>query len=189
VVFLAVVVLVRAIAWDRWSGFTELDAGIEVLYLPAWVVLIACVFGRRWWLAGAAALICVAQVIYVAPELLASTPVPAAVRSEPTFRLFDANVDSSNRSMAGYITQLKAYHPDVITMEETQQYDYEQLEASGVFADLPYRYNFESLPLHEAQAVRRGGPDVPDHVNAQTATSNDQLLGGAHHGADGAERE
>jgi endonuclease/exonuclease/phosphatase (EEP) superfamily protein YafD len=65
------------------------------------------------------------------------------VRSEPTFRLFDANVDSSNRSMAGYITQLKAYHPDVITMEETQQYDYEQLEASGVFADLPYRYNFE----------------------------------------------
>jgi endonuclease/exonuclease/phosphatase (EEP) superfamily protein YafD len=143
VVFLAAVVLVRAIAWDRWPIFTELDAGVEVLFLPAWVVLVGCLFGKRWWLAGAAALICVAQVIYVAPELLASTPVPAAVRAEPTFRLFDANVDASNGSMAGYITQLKAYHPDLITMEETRQHDYVQLKAAGVFADLPYRYNFE----------------------------------------------
>ena len=143
VVLLAVVVLVRAIAWDKWPIFTELNSGIEVLFLPAWLVLLGCLLGKRWWLAGAAALICVAQVIYVAPELLASSAVPAAVRSEPTFRLFDANVDQTNRSMAGYITQLRAYHPDLITLEETQSYDYVQLKEAGVFADLPHQYQLE----------------------------------------------
>jgi endonuclease/exonuclease/phosphatase (EEP) superfamily protein YafD len=143
VVLLAAVVLVRAIAWDKWPIFTELDSGIELLFLPAWVVLLGCLFGKRWWLAGAAALICVAQVIYVAPELLASSAIPAAVRSEPTFRLFDANVDQANHSMAGYIAQLKSYRPDVLTMEETRPEDYVQLEAAGVLADLPHQYQIE----------------------------------------------
>src|ERR1700677_3649739 len=109
VAFLGLIVLVRAIAWDKWPFFAELDAAIEVLFLPAWVVVLGGLFGKRWWLAGAAGLICVAQVIYVAPELLASSPVPAAVRSEPTVRLFDANVAFYNSSMSGYIKQLKAY--------------------------------------------------------------------------------
>jgi endonuclease/exonuclease/phosphatase (EEP) superfamily protein YafD len=140
---LAAVVLVRAIAWDKWPIFTELDAGIEVLFLPAWLVLLGCLLGKRWWLAGAAALICVAQVIYVAPEILASSAVPAAVRAEPTIRLFDANVDQVNHSMAGYIAQLKSYRPDVITLEETRKEDYFQLEAAGVLAPLPHQYQLE----------------------------------------------
>jgi endonuclease/exonuclease/phosphatase (EEP) superfamily protein YafD len=140
VAFLGLIVLVRAIAWDKWPFFAELDAAIEVLFLPAWVVVLGGLFGKRWWLAGAAGLICVAQVIYVAPELLASSPIPVAVRSEPTVRLFDANVAFYNSSMSGYITQLKAYRPEILTMEETDPNDYDQLKAAGVFATLPYEY-------------------------------------------------
>ena len=137
---LGLVVLMRIIAWDKWPFFAEVDAAVEVLYLPAWLVLLGSLLGRRWWLAGAAALICAAQVVYVAPEILASSPVPAAVRSEPTIRLFDANVAQWNESMSGYITQLRSYRPEVLTMEETVPDDYTQLKAAGVLATLPYQY-------------------------------------------------
>jgi endonuclease/exonuclease/phosphatase (EEP) superfamily protein YafD len=140
VAFLGLIVFVRIVAWDKWPFFAELDAAVEVLFLPAWLVLLGSLFGRRWWLAGAAVLICAAQVVYVAPELLASSPVPAAVRSEPTIRLFDANVAQWNHSMSGYVTQLKSYHPDVLAMEETVPGDYTQLKAAGVLATLPYQY-------------------------------------------------
>jgi hypothetical protein len=102
VAFLGLIVFVRIVAWDKWPFFAELDAAVEVLFLPAWLVLLGSLFGKRWWLAGGAVLICAAQVAYVAPELLASSPVPAAVRSEPTIRLFDANVAQWNYSMSGY---------------------------------------------------------------------------------------
>ena len=140
VAFLGLIVLVRAIAWDKWPLFAELDAAVEVLFLPAWVVVLGGLLGKRWWLAGAAGLICVAQVIYVAPELLASSPLSAAVRSEPTVRLFDANVSFWNSSMSGYITQLKAYRPEILTMEETVPDDFVQLKDAGVLATLPYQY-------------------------------------------------
>ncbi len=140
VVVLGSVVLARAIAWDRWQIFANLDSAIEMLFLPAWVVLTAAGAGRRWWLAGAAALICAAQVDYVAPEILASSPIPAAVRAEPSFKLFDANVQLDNYSMAGYIAQLRAYHPDVLTIEESQPDDLWQFESAGVLKSLPYRF-------------------------------------------------
>ena len=140
VAVLGLIVFVRIIAWDKWPFFAEVNAAVEVLYLPAWLVLLGSLLGRRWWLAGAAALICAAQVVYVAPEILASSPVPAAVRAEPTIRLFDANVAQWNQSMSGYITQLRSYRPEVLTMEETVPDDYTQLKAAGVLATLPYQY-------------------------------------------------
>jgi endonuclease/exonuclease/phosphatase (EEP) superfamily protein YafD len=140
VAFLGLIVFVRIVAWDKLPFFAELDAAVEVLFLPAWLVFLGSLFGKRWWLAGAAVLICAAQVVYVAPELLASSPVPAAVRSEPTIRLFDANVAQWNYSMSGYIAQLKSYRPDVLTMEETVPGDYAQLQSAGVLSTLPYQY-------------------------------------------------
>jgi endonuclease/exonuclease/phosphatase (EEP) superfamily protein YafD len=137
------VVLARAIAWDEWRWFADVDAAIELLFLPAWLVLIGAFFGKRWFLAGAAGLICLAQVIYVAPEVLASNPLPAVVRSEPTIRLFDANVYNRNFSMAGYVTQLRSYDPDVLTMEETYAGDWGQLTSAGVLAGLPYEFKIQ----------------------------------------------
>jgi endonuclease/exonuclease/phosphatase (EEP) superfamily protein YafD len=91
-------------------------------------------------MAGAAALLCAAQIIYVAPEVLAYSSVPAAVRSEPSIRLFDANVQQDNLSMSGYVAQLRSYRPDLVTLEETAPWDFAQLSSSGVFDHLPYRF-------------------------------------------------
>jgi endonuclease/exonuclease/phosphatase (EEP) superfamily protein YafD len=91
-------------------------------------------------MAGAAALLCAAQMIYVAPEVLAYSSVPASVRSEPSIRLFDANVQQDNFSMSGYVTQLRSFRPDLVTLEETAQWDFAQFSSSGVFDRLPYRF-------------------------------------------------
>jgi len=137
---LALVVLARAVAWDEWRLFADVDAATEVLFLPAWLVLVGALVGRKWWMAGATAVLCVAQVIYVAPEVMAYSSIPAAVRTEPTIRLFDANVQQDNYTMAGYIDQLRSYRPDVVTLEETHSWDYDQFLSSGVFDHLPYRF-------------------------------------------------
>jgi endonuclease/exonuclease/phosphatase (EEP) superfamily protein YafD len=137
---LALVALARAVAWDEWRLFADVDAATEVLFLPAWLVLVGALVGRKWWMAGAAALLCVAQVIYVAPEVMAYSSIPAAVRTEPTIRLFDANVQQDNYTMAGYIDQLRSYRPDVVTLEETHSWDYDQFLSSGVLNHLPYRF-------------------------------------------------
>ena len=137
---LGLVVVARAVAWDTLRLFADVDAATEVLFLPAWIVLAGALLGKKWWMAGAAALLCVAQVIYVAPELLAYSSIPAAVRSEPTIRLFDANVQQDNFSMSGYIGQMRSYRPDLVTLEETAPWDLDQFLSSGVFDRLPYRY-------------------------------------------------
>ncbi len=165
---LGLVVVARAVAWDKWILFAELDAGVDVLFLPAWLVLVGALIGKKWWMAGAAALLCAAQVIYVAPEVLASSPVPAAAYSEPKIHLFDANVQSFNYDMSGYIEQLRRDRPDLVTLEETHGSDYEQFLQSGVFNDLPYRF---TIPVESGS---RGfiiasryplGHGVVSHVN------------------------
>ncbi len=137
---LALVVLARVFAWDEWRLFADVDAATEVLFLPAWLVLVGALIGKKRWMAGAAVLLCAAQVIYVAPEVMAYSSIPAAVRTEPTIRLFDANVQQDNDSMAGYIEQLRSYRPDVVTLEETHSWDYDQFLSSRVFNGLRYRF-------------------------------------------------
>jgi endonuclease/exonuclease/phosphatase (EEP) superfamily protein YafD len=140
VALLGLVVLARMVAWDRWRLFADVDAAVEVLFLPAWLILIGALIAKKWWMAGAAALLCAAQVIYVAPEVLASSPVPTAAYSEPTIHLFDANVQLDNYNMSGYIQQIRADKPDLVTLEEIHGPDYQQFLDSGVFKNLPYRF-------------------------------------------------
>ncbi len=137
---LGLVVVARIVAWDEWRLFADVDAATEVLFLTAWLVLVGALIGKKWWMAGAAALLCCAQGIYVAPEILAYSSIPAAVRTEPAIHLFDANVQADNSSMAGYIEQLSSYRPDLVTLEETHTWDYDQFLSSGVFNHLPYRF-------------------------------------------------
>jgi endonuclease/exonuclease/phosphatase (EEP) superfamily protein YafD len=143
VAVLGSVVVARAVAWDQWRWFADLDAAIEVLFIPAWLVLLGALLRRRWWMVGAAVCICAAQVVYVAPEILASTPVPAAATHEPTVRLFDANVYQNNLSMAGYVRQLRSYQPDILTMEEPVTGDWGQLDRAGVLTTLPYQFKIQ----------------------------------------------
>jgi endonuclease/exonuclease/phosphatase (EEP) superfamily protein YafD len=138
-VAMAVVALMRIVAWDDLELFAVLNCVTLVIYLPAWFVAPVAALGRRFVLAGAALLIMVAQVAFLYPELSAAEPVPSWAAHAPSFRLLDANVYSGNPSMAGYARQIAQVSPDLVTLEEANPPDVRQLLASGVLATLPHR--------------------------------------------------
>src|SRR5436305_10148989 len=90
VVPLLAVALARVVAWDERSTLVGLNALIPFLYLPAWPVAVGAGLGRRWPLLAVALVVLVAHVAFVAPELAARDPLPAAAVSAPTMRLYDA---------------------------------------------------------------------------------------------------
>ncbi len=138
VLVLAVVAAMRLFAWDVYEPFAVLNTVTELVYLPAWVVAVVAVIGRRRTLALAALAIVVLQVVFMLPELTASEPLPGWTKGAPTIQLLDANVYDANRSMAGYISQIKATRPTLVTMEEANPDDVAQLTRAGALAGLPY---------------------------------------------------
>jgi endonuclease/exonuclease/phosphatase (EEP) superfamily protein YafD len=109
------------------------------VYVPAWLVAVVAAVERRPFLAGAALLIVLAQIAFLYPELAAAQPVPAWAAHAPTLRLLNANVYNENPSMAGYASEISAVRPQLLTMEEANPVDANQLSRAGVLADLPYR--------------------------------------------------
>jgi endonuclease/exonuclease/phosphatase (EEP) superfamily protein YafD len=139
VAVLGLVALLRLVAWDSLEPLTVLDALTAIVYLPAWVVTVGALIARRWWLAAAAVVIVAAQLAFLAPELLATAPVPAWARDAPVVRVFDANIDKSYHFQAGYVRAIEQAHPDLITLEEFTPPALHSMEASGVLAGFPYR--------------------------------------------------
>jgi endonuclease/exonuclease/phosphatase (EEP) superfamily protein YafD len=131
--------LLRVVAWDVIEPLVVLNALTLTIYLPAWVVATGALIARRWWLAAAAGVIVAAQLVFVAPELAAAAPVPAWARHAPVIRVFDANVDDSQRFQAGYVRAIEQDRPDLITLEEFTPSAWRSMEASGVLARFPYR--------------------------------------------------
>jgi endonuclease/exonuclease/phosphatase (EEP) superfamily protein YafD len=103
------------------------------------VVAVGALIWRRWWLGAAAGVIVVAQLAFVAPELLAAAPVPAWTRHAPVVRVFDANIDKNLQFETGYVRAIDQDRPDVITLEEFTPLALQSMVASGVLASFPYR--------------------------------------------------
>jgi endonuclease/exonuclease/phosphatase (EEP) superfamily protein YafD len=139
VAVLGLAALLRLVAWDSLEPLIMLDALTPIIYLPAWVVAVGALIIRRWWLAVAAILIVIAQLAFVAPELLAAAPVPAWARHAPVVRVFDANIDKSPQFEAGYVRAIEHDRPDLITLEEFTPPALHSMVASGVLVDFPYR--------------------------------------------------
>ncbi len=138
VVVLGLVMLLRMVAWDAAEPLVVANSLTVELYLPAWVVA-GVAFARKRRLLGAAALVLVAgQAALVAPELLASGPVPAWAAHAPAVRVLDANVYAGNPSMAGYARAIDGYRPDLVTLQEASPSDLAQLRRAGALARLPH---------------------------------------------------
>jgi endonuclease/exonuclease/phosphatase (EEP) superfamily protein YafD len=137
---LALVAVLRIVAWDDLEPFAVLNTVTAFVYLPAWIVALVTLVGRRYLLAGAATLVVLAQILFVLPELTAASAVPAWAATAPSIRVLDANVYDVNPSMAGYAKEIRAFSPQLVTMEEATVPDVTQLEKSGALAQLPYRF-------------------------------------------------
>jgi endonuclease/exonuclease/phosphatase (EEP) superfamily protein YafD len=139
VAVLGLVALLRLLAWDSVQPLIVLDALTQIVYLPAWVVVFGALIAQRWWLAAAAVVVVAAQVVFVMPELLAATPVPAWAGHAPVVRVFDANIDKSLHFQAGYVRAIEQDRPDLVTLEEFTPPALHSMVASGVLASFPYR--------------------------------------------------
>ncbi len=139
VAVLALFALLRVVAWDSLDILIVINALSLIVYLPAWLVALGAAIGRRWWLLGAAGLVIVAQVAFIAPEFLAASPPPHWAKHAPTLRLFDANIDKSLIFAPGYVHAIARYRPDVISFEEFTPNAYSGLVASGILRSFPYR--------------------------------------------------
>jgi len=137
---LALVAVLRMVAWDALSPLAILNALTVVLYLPAWPIAVVGALGRRPVLAAAALAVGIAQLVFLAPELTATQPLPAWTAHAPTFTLLDANVYFENPSMSGYVQQIRQVRPDVVTLEECTPNDFAQLQVGGALTGLPYRF-------------------------------------------------
>jgi endonuclease/exonuclease/phosphatase (EEP) superfamily protein YafD len=164
VVPLGVVALLRFVAWDDIELFAVLNTVSAFLYLPAWVVAAAAGFGRRYLLAAGALLIVAAQLFIVLPELTAAQPAPAWAATAPKIRLFDANVYYRNTTLlSGYAPEIRAYQPQLLTMEESTPPEVTQLTKSGALSQLPYRYEVSRYDP-KAFFVASKYPLGPSHV-------------------------
>jgi endonuclease/exonuclease/phosphatase (EEP) superfamily protein YafD len=160
---LALVALMRLVAWDSFEPFAVLNALTPVVYLPAWAVVLVAVAGRRFVVAGAAALVVLAQILFLLPELTAAEPLPSWTAHAPTLRLLDANVYDRNPSMAGYVREIRSVRPQLVTMEEATPFQVAQLKASGVLARLPYQLDlarFDDKGLFIASQYPLSGDNV-----------------------------
>ncbi|MDQ6728308.1 MAG: endonuclease/exonuclease/phosphatase family protein [Actinomycetota bacterium] len=184
---LALVAAARLVAWDSRSVLVGLDALTPVLFLPAWPVAVAAAAGRRPWLCTAATLVVVAHIGFMLPELSASTPVAAAARSAPSFRLFDANVFTGNTDAAGYAAEITRQRPDLVILEEPTPAFVAALEQTGALAPLPYRLEvsrsdpFTSLvasrwPLRDADVLSVDGRPITRRATIDPAGRSLQLL-------------
>jgi len=137
---LALVAIMRLVAWDDFEPFAILNCLTAFVYLPAWIVVVVAGLGRKLLLAGAALVVVAAQLVFLAPELSAARPAPSWAAHAPTLRLVDANVYNENPSMAGYAREISTIGPELLTMEEANPNDVAQLISSGALAGLPYRF-------------------------------------------------
>jgi len=134
------VTITRMVAWDKWEIFAIFDALTLILFLPAWPIALVALWRRHRLLAGASVLMAATQVVLVAPELSATSPLPRTLRGASTLRIFDANVYQNNTSMAGYAEEIRRDRPDLITLEEASSVDLHSLVASGTLNRFPFRF-------------------------------------------------
>ena len=140
VLALAMLAVLRIVAWDETSVLAILNSVTIAVYLPAWLVAAVAAIFRRWLLAVVALLVVVAQLAFLAPELTAAQPLPTWTAKASTFELLDANVYNLNPSMTGYERQIRKLHPQLVTFEESTTSDVAHLRESGALSGLPNQF-------------------------------------------------
>ena len=139
VAVLAGFALLRIVAWDSLEPLIVVNSLSAVAYLPAWLVAAGAAVGRRWWLLAAAGIVIVAQLAFVAPELLAASPLPQWAAHAPVVRVFDANIDKSLTFAPGYQQVIGSYRPDVLAFEEFTPGADASLTSTGILHAYPFQ--------------------------------------------------
>jgi endonuclease/exonuclease/phosphatase (EEP) superfamily protein YafD len=152
----------RVVDWDGTPLTAWADAATPWIYLPAWPIAVLAAWRRRWLWAAMALVVVVAQAAWELPELMAPSsepPPPGSVE----LRVLDANVESTNPSMAGYERAITRARPDLVVLEEATPTDISRLASSPSLATLPHRLEFANGASRGIFVASRAPLD-PDRV-------------------------
>jgi endonuclease/exonuclease/phosphatase (EEP) superfamily protein YafD len=134
---LVLIALLRIVAFDRTRLGTLVDAYTLWVYLPAYVVLVAALVGRRHALAAVAAVLVILHAQWVVPPLWHRRAVPAAARHAPHLRLVTANLRYTNPRPEALARELARDGADVLVMQELTEHWWATLRSTGLLDAYP----------------------------------------------------
>lgn len=110
------------------------------LYFLAWIVTALALIGRRRWLSGLAGVLVVVSLVWLVPQWYPFARAAAPARGAVALRVFDANVEFSNPNLGPIAGEIRADHPDVVSLEELSYSNYPSLQATGVMDRFAWSY-------------------------------------------------
>lgn len=167
VVGLLVVALLRIVAHDTTTLLIWCNAFTAYIYLPAYFVLAAALWKRRWPLAATSAIVVACHLFWVGPDFRPATA--SAIEDSPaeTVRIFYANVRGSNRDYQSVLDEISSSNPDVVIFVEYHHRRAAATNASTVMK--PYVYGTPLQQLYTGEVVVFSRLPVLRHQYAKAA--------------------
>lgn len=129
-------VLAHLVAFDHVRILMLADAFTLWIYLPAYVIVVAAVCFRFRSLAIAAAIVVVAQLVWVVPPLFDTVEIAPAAASLPRLRVVSANLEFTNFDHA-LVRELSGFNADVLVLQEVTPAWWEALTSGGLLVSYP----------------------------------------------------
>jgi endonuclease/exonuclease/phosphatase (EEP) superfamily protein YafD len=157
----------RLACHDAWDPLIWFNAFTPYVYLPAYLVLVAAIWRRRWILAAANLLLVLCHLAWVAPDFRPATPYSAPAEASAVsrpVRIFCANIRAENPDHEGVLREITSRDPDVVVLIEYRRWWTHSLRDSpvlksyvyGTQLDQPYAGEiavFSRLPVSKPQVI------------------------------------
>lgn len=164
---LLVFIIARIYHPDSNMVFIRADAYTFWIYLPAYPVLLAAVFLRRWVLVGLGLTVVSFHLAWVLPDYRPAEAIPAEALAAPHIRLMTANVYFLNPDYTALAHEVQEEDPDILFLQEFGPRVETALEKEGVAAKYPHRevvYEnqyfgtalYSKLPLANIEIIQAG---------------------------------
>jgi endonuclease/exonuclease/phosphatase (EEP) superfamily protein YafD len=135
---LALLVLGRLVHLDDalWP-YAMLDALTPVVYLPAYVIVVLALLGRRYPLVAVAGVVVVLHLIWLVPTIWPGSAERLPAGATP-IRLLTANLEQNNAGAGDLGSQIRAAAPDIVVLEELTPITFVSMQKSGSLAGYQY---------------------------------------------------
>ena len=139
VIVLAVAVWFRLFRYDATYELVWLNSFTRYVYLPAYASLVWARWMRRWVLLATAGAIVACHLTWVLPDFAPAAPTAARSETNPTLRIFLANVSIMNDHFDAMFSEIAAAQPQVVVLIEYNNAWHAAAESSPVLAAFPHR--------------------------------------------------
>ena len=136
---LAVVAVLRLVAWDAALPLIVANMFTPWLYVPIWGVLAVALIARRPYLAQISAAVAMLHLLWLAPGAVLPSAQPPEVAEAPRLRVMTANLLGVNHDTEGIVGEVLEARPDVLIVQELTPHWHASLEDPRLWVLFPER--------------------------------------------------